>query len=488
MSATFQTVDPYIKRQELAGLSGQPVAITNKASGGSVGSAATTVDIASQLNVNQTTASQTLTLPDPTNTSADTQISVNNVGSVSFVILSTTISPGAGIIAAWTGSAWSAIGTSSGASNVTVAGGKTFTVSNTLTLAGTDSTTMTFPSTSATVARTDAANTFTGNQTFSGHLIVEGVTSSGATGTGSFVFATSPTLTTPTLGVATATTYNKITLTAPASGATITITDGKTLAVTGTLTFSGTDSTVMTFPSTSQTIVGLTSSQTLTNKTLTSPTMTAPVLGVATATSLNGLTVTTTTGTLTVTGSKVLTISNTLTLAGTDSTTITFPSTSCTVARTDAANTFTGVQTMTSPVLTTPAIGVATGTSFTATGTIVSTGTAGIGYGTGAGGTVSQGTNKSTGVTLNKTCGAITMMNSTLNTVTAVSFVLTNSTIAAGDVLIVNHATAGTTGSYLVGCSAVGSGSATITVYNCSAGNLGEAIVLNFVVVKGVQA
>lgn len=79
---------------------------------------------------------------------------------------------------------------------------KTLTFNNSLTLAGTDSTTMTFPTTSATVARTDAANTFTGHQT------IEGVTSTGATGTGKFVFDTSPTLVTPVLGAATATTIN----------------------------------------------------------------------------------------------------------------------------------------------------------------------------------------------------------------------------------------------------------------------------------------
>lgn len=53
--------------------------------------------------------------------------------------------------------------------DLTLAGtdGKTLTVNNTLTLSGTDSTTMTFPSTNATIARTDAAQTFTGVQTFS---------------------------------------------------------------------------------------------------------------------------------------------------------------------------------------------------------------------------------------------------------------------------------------------------------------------------------
>ncbi len=53
---------------------------------------------------------------------------------------------------------------------VVVATGKLLTVNNTVTLAGTDGTTMTFPETSATIARVDAANTFTGNQTFSGHV------------------------------------------------------------------------------------------------------------------------------------------------------------------------------------------------------------------------------------------------------------------------------------------------------------------------------
>lgn len=77
---------------------------------------------------------------------------------------------------------------------LTLGAGKTLTVSNSITLAGTDSTTMTFPTTSATIARTDAGNTFTGHQT------IEGVTSTGATGSGKFVFDTSPVLITPNLG------------------------------------------------------------------------------------------------------------------------------------------------------------------------------------------------------------------------------------------------------------------------------------------------
>ena len=74
------------------------------------------------------------------------------------------------------------------------------------------------------------------------------------TGSGALVFATSPALVTPTLGVATATSINKVALTAPATSATLTILDGKTLTVNKSLTFDGTDGTTMTFPSTSATI------------------------------------------------------------------------------------------------------------------------------------------------------------------------------------------------------------------------------------------
>ncbi len=67
------------------------------------------------------------------------------------------------------------------------------------------------------------------------------------TGSGALVFGTSPTLTTPTLGVASATSINKVAITAPASSATLTIADGKTLTVSNTLTFTGTDSSSVAF-------------------------------------------------------------------------------------------------------------------------------------------------------------------------------------------------------------------------------------------------
>src|SRR6185503_6955480 len=74
------------------------------------------------------------------------------------------------------------------------------------------------------------------------------------TGSGALVFATSPTLVTPVLGAATATSINKVALTAPATAATLTILDNKTATFNNSITFAGTDSTTMTFPTTSATL------------------------------------------------------------------------------------------------------------------------------------------------------------------------------------------------------------------------------------------
>lgn len=113
---------------------------------------------------------------------------------------------------------------------------------------------------------------------------------------------------------------------------------------------------------------------------------------------------------------------------------------------------------------------------------------AGLGYGIGAGGTVTQATSKSTGVTLNAYSGTITMNNAALNATTSVAFLLTNSAIAANDVLIVNFKSGNTANSYFVSVDAVSNGSASISVRNYTAGNLSEALVLSFVVIKGVAS
>lgn len=112
-----------------------------------------------------------------------------------------------------------------------------------------------------------------------------------STGTGSAVLSNSPTLVTPVLGVASATSINKLAITAPATAATLTIADGKILTTSNTLTLAGTDG-------------------------------------------------------------KTLTVNNSLTLSGTDGTVMTFPSTTATLARTDAGQTFSSNQTFAGAIIT----------------------------------------------------------------------------------------------------------------------------------------
>jgi hypothetical protein len=84
------------------------------------------------------------------------------------------------------------------------------------------------------------------------------------TGTDALVFANTPTLVTPVLGVATATSVNKMAITAPATSSTLAVADGKTFTVNHSLTLAGTDTTTMTFPATSATIARTDAAQTFT--------------------------------------------------------------------------------------------------------------------------------------------------------------------------------------------------------------------------------
>lgn len=83
-------------------------------------------------------------------------------------------------------------------------------------------------------------------------------------GTGSVARTQSPSFTTPSLGAATATSINSLTITT--STGTLTIANGKTVTVNNTITLNGTDATAFTLPAASTTLVGTDSTQTLTNK------------------------------------------------------------------------------------------------------------------------------------------------------------------------------------------------------------------------------
>ena len=141
----------------------------------------------------------------------------------------------------------------------------------------------------------------------------------------------------------------------------------------------------------------------------------------------------------------------------------------------------------TTPTLVTPVIGAATGTSLSTTGNQVITSTGKHGYATGSGGVVTQLTDKTTAVTLSKSTGQITLAGAALAASTTVSFTLTNTVIEAGDILIMNHISGGTAGSYLLNAQSA-AGSASINVRNISLGSLSEAIVIAFAVIKAVSA
>jgi len=109
-----------------------------------------------------------------------------------------------------------------------------------------------------------------------------------------------------------------------------------------------------------------------------------------------------------------------------------------------------------------------------------------LGYTAAGQGTVTQATDKSTAVTLNKPAGRITMNGAALAANTAVSFTLNNSFISSNDLIIVNVSAGGTAGAYTTYVSSMTAGSAVLTLRNMTAGSLSEAVVLNYAIVHCV--
>jgi hypothetical protein len=171
--------------------------------------------------------------------------------------------------------------------------------------------------------------------------------------------------------------------------------------------------------------------------------------------------------------------------------TITIPDTA------NVADTFalvTKAQTLANKTLTAPVIGAATGTSVALTGaataaSFLATGTAGIGYGpggAGTGGAVTQGTSRTTGVTLSTITGAITLYTAapSAGVAGAASFTVTNTLVAATDTILVSVKSS-TTNVYIAQVTAVAAGTFQITVFT-TGGTTSDAPVVNFSVIKGV--
>ena len=110
-----------------------------------------------------------------------------------------------------------------------------------------------------------------------------------------------------------------------------------------------------------------------------------------------------------------------------------------------------------------------------------------FGYTAAAQGTVTQATDKSTAVTLNKSAGRITMNGAALNTATNATFTLNNSFISANDTVVLTISGGqATPGSYNVFANALAAGSVSISLRNISGGTLSEAVVINFAIIHCV--
>lgn len=138
----------------------------------------------------------------------------------------------------------------------------------------------------------------------------------------------------------------------------------------------------------------------------------------------------------------------------------------------------------TSPTFVTPALGTPASGTLSNCNIKSTSASSGIGYATGAGGAVTQATSRTTGVTLNTVCGAITLV-SAAGSATAASFTVTNSSVAATDNVVVNQKSG--TDKYHTLVTNIAAGSFVITFFT-TGGTTTEQPVFNFSVIKAVAA
>lgn len=137
-----------------------------------------------------------------------------------------------------------------------------------------------------------------------------------------------------------------------------------------------------------------------------------------------------------------------------------------------------------------PYVGMHINGSFVADGYVKSTDPVeGLGYGTGAGDAVTQGTSKSTGVTLTGCSGTITTHNESMADGEIKEFFVTNSSARTYDTLAIGHISGGTLGAYKVDWyGMIALNGFYVRIENISGGPLGEALDIHFNIIRGVQA
>jgi hypothetical protein len=111
--------------------------------------------------------------------------------------------------------------------------------------------------------------------------------------------------------------------------------------------------------------------------------------------------------------------------------------------------------------------------------------TAGIGYGTGAGGTVTQGTSRTTPVTINKVCGSIVLFTDA-GVSTYTSFVVNNTTVGINDTIIVT--TVGGSNNYFAYANKIVDATSFQIHFVSTSGTASDAPTINFTIIKSVTA
>ncbi len=112
--------------------------------------------------------------------------------------------------------------------------------------------------------------------------------------------------------------------------------------------------------------------------------------------------------------------------------------------------------------------------------------TGAFGYVTGIGGAVTQATSRTTGVTLNKPAGAITLFSTTTTAGQTTTFTLTDSSISANDT--VNCTQKSGVGLYWCAATAISAGSANLSIYTPAAVGSAEAPVFNVTITRGAAS
>jgi len=134
---------------------------------------------------------------------------------------------------------------------------------------------------------------------------------------------------------------------------------------------------------------------------------------------------------------------------------------------------------------------IASGVLTTSSSVLSTSSSLGVGYATGAGGAVTQITSRTTGVTVNAICGTITTDNTSLAAEGSADFIVTNSSVAIGDVVVLSIQSGENSGGTVLSVQDVTAGTFAIRVHN---GNVAAgtaetgAILINFAIIKAVSA